>query len=154
MPLSTLHCSCVCIAGSKCFTAESDNICSDILLLTTLKMPTPDLKGTLEFRAGFQRDPAKVCFSEPTNECSSGSSTPTVPGSYNVIFVLLSASAVFFFVEPTTQTAPPQHGYQLSEEDRMVVVDHHNYLRQHVTPSASNMKKMVRYATILVLPAT
>jgi uncharacterized protein YkwD len=106
--------------GSKCHTATSNNICSDIPLLTIIMIPTPDLRGILEFRAGFRSSPPKVCFSGPKVEC--GSSFQPTPE------------------EPTNPT--PEAPRSLSESDRQAVVDRHNYLRQRVVPSAADMKKM------------
>jgi uncharacterized protein YkwD len=83
-------------------------------------IPTPDLRGILEFRAGFRSSPPKVCFSGPKVEC--GSSFQPTPE------------------EPTNPT--PEAPRSLSESDRQAVVDRHNYLRQRVVPSAADMKKM------------
>ncbi|CAI7990281.1 Peptidase inhibitor 16, partial [Geodia barretti] len=65
--------------GSQCHTATSSNICSDIPLLTIIKIPTPDLRGTLEFRVGFRSSPPKVCFSGPKDECGSSFQPTSTP---------------------------------------------------------------------------
>jgi uncharacterized protein YkwD len=108
--------------GSKCHTATSSNICSDIPLSMSIMIPTPDLRGTLEFRVGFRSSPPKVCFSGPKDECGSSFQPTSTPE------------------EPTTPT--PEVPRSLSESDRQAVVDRHNYLRQRVVPSAADMKKM------------
>ena len=67
------------LAGSQCHTATLSNICSDIPLLTIIKIPTPDLRGTLEFRVGFRSSPPKVCFSGPKDECGSSFQPTSTP---------------------------------------------------------------------------
>ena len=74
----------LCYAGSICYSASSDHLCNDITMRTQLKIPTPDLKGDLKFKAGFRRTPAKVCFSGTINvEDCAGS--PSIPGKVSVM---------------------------------------------------------------------
>ena len=65
--------------GTECYSVTSQNICYDIPARTRLGVPDPDSNMFVWISTAFRQSPAKVCFQQPQEACSTNSPVATLP---------------------------------------------------------------------------